>query len=331
MATVTETILRHQLEERRDRLHLAVHAGGGALEGLLREVDDALARMDAGTYGLCDVCHDTVEADRLLADPLCRLCLDHLTPEDRRSLERDLELAGQIQSALLPPPEWRQDGWELHARYLPAGPVSGDYYDVLPSAREGEGTLFVLADVSGKGVAASLLMSNLQAIFRSLSGTGLPLGELVARASRVFCESTLSSSYATLVAGRIQPSGTVEIANGGHCPPLLVHREGVECLGAGGLPIGLFCGATFPTVTRRLAPGDLLFLYTDGLSEAESPAGEEYGARRITAVLEGSRGLEGGAILSACLDGLARHQEGRRPSDDLTAMVIRRAAEDGAD
>ena len=143
-----------------------------SLSNLLSEVDAALARMDKGSYGLCETCHDTGEADRLLANPLERFCLDHLTNEERRGLESDLLLAARIQQTLLPSPNFAPSGWDVRYHYAPAQVVSGDYCDVFESKA---GLVFLLGDVSGKGIAASMLMSHLHATFRSLADAELPL------------------------------------------------------------------------------------------------------------------------------------------------------------
>ncbi len=329
MATVTDIIVRQELLSRRARL--AAAAGQGSYLGeLLREVDEALARLDGGTYGLCDVCHEPVEADRLLADPLVRLCIDHLNEPQRRALERDLELAASIQAAMLPPRHLAFGGWEIFYRYEPMRLVSGDYLDLV-QAPAADGSLhFFFGDVAGKGVAASLLMSNLQALFRTLITLDLPAAELVSRANRLFCESTLSTSYATLVAGRLDATGEVELCNAGHLPPLVARDGDVHPLPATGLPLGLFCDAVFRSHRLRLAENDALLLYTDGLSEARSPAGEEYGIGRLGPVLQRVRGLPAEAVVGACLEDLAAFAPGVQRSDDLSAMVIRRGAAAGA-
>src|SRR5262245_37246120 len=128
MATPVETLLRDQLTERRQKLESARGAvpADEQVRRLLREVDDALARMDQGTYGICDECHDTVEADRLVADPLMRYCLDHLTRPQREALERDLDLAARVLQGLLPPERLSFPGYEVARHYAGAGPVSGD-------------------------------------------------------------------------------------------------------------------------------------------------------------------------------------------------------------
>ncbi len=188
MAPAEQTYLRTELEQRRERLHEALHssAADASISELLTAVDTALSRIDQGTFGLCETCHDTIEAERLLADPLVRFCLDHLTSAEQRALESDLSLAARIQRALLPKPGLAPDGWDVRYHYQPAGMVSGDYCDLFET--DG-GLLFMLGDVSGKGVAASMLMSHLHATFRSLAEAGLPLDRMVQDANRIFCES----------------------------------------------------------------------------------------------------------------------------------------------
>src|SRR6185369_2759205 len=111
-----------------------------------------------GTYGYCEVCKDPIEADRLLADPILRFCIDHLTPAQQHDLQEDLKLAARIQKGLLPQ-AISFDGWEVCYHYEPAGVVSGDYCDLIPS-QSGD-LYFVVGDVSGKGVPASMLMAHL--------------------------------------------------------------------------------------------------------------------------------------------------------------------------
>ncbi|MGB9202377.1 MAG: SpoIIE family protein phosphatase [Terriglobales bacterium] len=223
MATLEIAFLNSQLEERKRRLEeaIALAPQRAGLAGLLREVDSALERMGKGSYGLCETCHDPVEEDRLLADPLVRYCLDHLTPPQRDALQRDLDLASELQRNLLPQIGLQAGGWETSYHYEPVGPVSGDYCDLIPS----DGQLFfVLGDVSGKGVAASMLMTQLHALFRSLTKTALPLGQMVAQANRVLCESALAGQYATVVCGLAKPTGEVEIHNAGHWPAIVRTR-----------------------------------------------------------------------------------------------------------
>lgn len=322
MSSVPELQVRDQLLSRRQRLNAAHGAGVQLPVGdLLAEIDAALARLDAGSFGLCDTCHEPIEADRLAADPLARFCLDHLTPQQRSHLEYDLRLAGDIQRALLPSPDVALPGWDLHYVYQPAGAVSGDYCDLIISPA---GPLVVVADVSGKGVAASLLMSNLHALFRTLSASGVPFADMVPRANRIFCESTLPSSYATLALAKFDPDGTVEICNAGHCSPLLVRDHAVEAIPPTGTAVGMFCEGRFGSVRHHLDPGDLLVTYTDGVTETFDRSGDDYGLERFERVLSPLAGQPPKAVTRASLDDIARFRGTAPVRDDLTLMVVRR-------
>jgi sigma-B regulation protein RsbU (phosphoserine phosphatase) len=327
MAAVIDTALRGQLIERRRRLEDAVAERDETpqLARLLAEVDAALARMDEGSYGLCQVCHTPIEAERIISDPVACVCLGCLTPKQRRALEEDLELAARIQAGLLPRRDFAVEGWQVSYHYEAASLVSGDYCDIVVCERDGS-VYFMLGDVSGKGVAASLLMSQLHAMFRTLIPLGLPLNGIVERASRLFCESTLPTHYATLVVGRADPSGEVEICNAGHLPPLHIHEGRVTEIEATGLPVGVFCDEQFTCTRHTLRRGDTLLLYTDGLSESLDRDGKEYGAARLSALLREHCERLPGPLVHACLQDLAAFTAGSPRADDLTVMAIRRVS-----
>jgi sigma-B regulation protein RsbU (phosphoserine phosphatase) len=271
------------------------------------------------------VCHDTVEKDRLLADPLVRVCLDHLNSDERRALEQDLELASQLQRELLPKTNLQFAGWTVAYCYQPLGLVSGDYCDLSTHEDGSQNLFFAIGDVAGKGVAASLLMSQLRAILRTLSPAALAPHALMERAGRVFCEGTLSEFFATLICGRADSAGAIELCNAGHCPALLVQQRKVTRLEATGVPLGMFCNGVYATQKVRLAPGETLFLYTDGISEGRCPTDEEYGELRLQAFLEQNGHLASEALIRACLDDLLAFRAGQPRLDDLTAMAIQRS------
>jgi sigma-B regulation protein RsbU (phosphoserine phosphatase) len=325
MAPGESPLLHPQLLDRRRRLEAvrAAQPASADLARLLEEVDAALERVAQGAFGICETCHDPIEPARLAADPLTRFCIDHLSEGERRALERDLELAIQIQSSLLPQRQFQAGEWETWYHYDPAGPVSGDYCDLMPAGAAG--LFFFTGDVAGKGVAASLLMSHLHAIFRSLVQFGLSVEEMIGRANRVFCESTGAAEYATLLCGRAGADGAVEVANAGHCPPLWIRRGGVEPLEATGVPMGMFCSVQYPARRVTLDPGDSLVLYTDGLTEARDASDCEYGQQRLAGVLARCHGLPAQAVAERALADLRRFLSGSRPTDDLTVMVVHRA------
>jgi sigma-B regulation protein RsbU (phosphoserine phosphatase) len=321
MATAEMDFLRGQLEERKSRLEVVLaHAPGeAALEALLREVDAALDRMAAGTYGMCETCHDTVERDRLLADPLLRYCLDHLTAHERDALQLDLDLASELQRGLLPPADLQVDNWETSYHYAPLGPVSGDYCDLYPCHGQ---LFFMLGDVAGKGVAASMRMTQIHALFRSLIGMGLPLAEIVVHINRLLCDSGLSGRYATLVCGRAEPGGDVELFNAGHLPVIAVERGGVRLLESTGFPLGMFRDASFTSARLRLCGGDLLFLYTDGLSEAPGKDGE-YGIDRLMDLVGRQTSSCAAVLISTCIEDMRRFVGAAPGLDDVTLLAIR--------
>jgi sigma-B regulation protein RsbU (phosphoserine phosphatase) len=279
--------------------------------------------MDSGTYGLCKTCHEPIEAERLLADPLLQFCLDDLTSEERRALEGDLMLAAQIQQALLPPRDFSPAGWQIRYHYAPAGLVSGDYCDLFESKGR---LLFLLGDVSGKGVAASMLMSHLHATFRSLADADLPLDRMVEAANRIFSESTMAGQFATLVVGRASQDGSVEIVSAGHLPLLQLNGTDTRSQGATGVPLGMFTNTSFPVDRFSIEAGDSLLIYTDGLTESHNAAGEEYGLHRVKAIANTHGKCSPPDLISHCLSDLRDFTAGAKQADDLTLLAVQRAA-----
>jgi sigma-B regulation protein RsbU (phosphoserine phosphatase) len=273
------------------------------------------------------VCHETVEDEVLADNPLAQYCLCTLNAAQQRVLENDLGLASRVQWALLPPQNLCAAGWEAHYRYLPHGPVSGDACDLVVHTNGTASLHFLIGDVSGKGVAASLLMAHMHAMFRSLIATGLGIGEVVERANRLFADSAFRTThYLTLVAGRADADGTVEICNAGHPPPVLLRNGSVETLGATGFPVGLMKGGTYDIRRLRLGTGETLVFYTDGLTEGESPAGEGYGLDRLSALLGRAKAATPQELAKSCLADAAAFRAGTALADDLTVLVIQRGA-----
>jgi sigma-B regulation protein RsbU (phosphoserine phosphatase) len=313
-------LLRDQLLLRRQKLEAAAARSQTAnIVQLLEQVDKALEKADHGRFGECDVCQGTVETARLMADPLTRVCLDCLQPAEQRALEQDLMLASSIQAGLLPRQDVSAAGWRVAYHYEPASVVSGDYCDVV---HHGKYLYFMLGDVSGKGVAASMLMANLHAMFRVLIPSGLPLPQLVERANRIFSDSTLPSQYATLVIGRASECGEVEICNGGHLPPFHLQAAGVSALGASALPLGMFHDQEFLSTQVNFAPGDSLVIYTDGFTESQGPEGVEYGRQRLGKLLETRHGHGSRQLVDACVSDLQSFRNGSRKVDDQTLMAL---------
>lgn len=315
--------LRPKIIERRVRLQAAARSVSAEyVNDLLAEIDATLQKIDNGSYGLCETCHDPIEADRLACNPLVRFCLDHLTEEELRAHEQDLELATQIQARLLPARDIITKDWETHYRYEPAGVVGGDYCEIVASG-DGKSLFFAVGDVAGKGVAASLLMTHLSAIFRSLLSLDLPLTEVMSRANRLFCESTPATHYATLVAGRTTDNG-VDLCNAGHCRPLLLQHDGTEWVDSTGLPLGLFCDGRCAIRQIRLDPGETLVLYSDGITEAQDPEDNVYDEERLIRSLHGHAERDAIAMADSVLRDVTRFRDTRPQQDDMTLLIVRR-------
>jgi phosphoserine phosphatase RsbU/P len=244
---------------------------------------------------------------------------------ERRRLEEELALARRIQVALLPSrvPETR--GWELHGGNVPSRGVSGDYYEVVERA-DGREVVLMIADVSGKGMAASLLTASLQALSSGPIEDGLPPEEICARLSRLLYRRTPPEKYATAFLGVLEPAtGLLRYTNAGHNPPLVVRAGGsLEELPPTGVPLGLLPGARYAAREVALSPGDTLVLYTDGLVEASDPGGEEYGLDRLKEVCLRHRNGLCRSLAEALDADLEAFVRGVPFADDRTIVLARR-------
>ena len=248
-----------------------------------------------------------------------------LEAEERRRLEEELALARRIQVALLPSQLPEVAGWELYGANFPSRVVSGDYYEVVPRAEDRE-VVLMIADVSGKGMAASLLTASLQAFSAGPIEDGLPPDEICVRLSRLLFRRTPPEKFATAFLAVLETAtGLLRYTNAGHNPSVIVRAGGeVEALGPTGIPLGLLPGARYRAAETTLAPGDLLVLYTDGISEAADPDDEEYGLERIQKVCALHRKDACPALAAALEEDLETFARGVPFADDRTLVLARR-------
>ena len=241
---------------------------------------------------------------------------------ERDALEREMNVAREVQLELLPRAVPDFEGLELAGVCRPAVAVGGDYYDYL---RYGDGRLgLVIVDVSGKGVPAALLMASLQASVRSLFPTVADPGELQARLNDALCRSSSVARYATAFLADFDPDvRRMTYSNAGHLPGLIIRGEETIRCEQGGLPIGLFEGVGYETGSLTLAPGDLLALFTDGVTEAPAPDGEEFGADRLADLLRTYQDRPLDAALQGVLDALLDWSGPVDPHDDVTLVLAR--------
>ncbi len=241
---------------------------------------------------------------------------------ERDALERELGVAREVQHELLPGAAPRIAGLELAGVCRQAIGVGGDYYDYL---QRGDGCLgLVIADVSGKGVPAALLMASLQASVRSRFPDAAVTGGLMASLNDALVRSSSAARYATAFVATYDPhTRRLAYCNAGHLPPILVGQEETIRCHEGGIPIGLFEDAAYDTGTRTLAPGDMLALFTDGVTEAPAPDGEEFGSERLADLLRVQRDRPLDEVIQSVLDALLHWSGPVEPHDDVTLILAR--------
>ena len=244
---------------------------------------------------------------------------------ERRRLADQMELARRIQQGLLPDSLPEVEGWELYAVNRPSDVVSGDFYTTLVREEPAE-LVLMIADVAGKGVAASLLTASLEALCAGPLEAGMAPHEVFNRVSARLLRRTPPEKYATALLALLDPaSGRLRFANAGHLPALVVDRAGGHrLLSARGLPLGLLPGAEYEQGEDLLAPGDLLVLFTDGFTEACDEAEEEYGQERLLEACVEFRARPLAEIAAKLEEGLNTFTAGAPPSDDRTLMLLRR-------
>jgi len=244
---------------------------------------------------------------------------------ERRRLQEELALARKIQIALLPTELPRIPGYTLFGENKPSLGVSGDYYQVVERA-EAEEYVFMIVDVSGKGVAASLLTASLEALAAAPIEDGQSPDAICRRLSRLLSTRTPPEKYATLfMASLAVASGKLTYTNAGHCPALLIRGDGsTEWLENTGIPIGLFKRGEFKARETELAPDDLMILYTDGFTEARDPGGNEYEMERLARVCRENRHLEPAELAAALREDLDNFTDHEPNQDDQTLIILRR-------
>ncbi len=247
----------------------------------------------------------------------------HLELLEKQRMEQELALGREIQSRLFPTPPCDVAGTELAAFSLPCYEVGGDYYDFieLPNGDLG----LAIGDVSGKGVAAALIMSSLQAALRVAAPIENDLTELVRRLNALVYRSTRARKYVTFFFGRYTPStGVLRYVNAGHNPAFVVAGEDVIELWSTGKPIGIMPDSAYEEGSVELPAGSTLFLYTDGLNEAEDPDDHELGMDRLRALVAAQRDAAASEVPGRVLEAVTAFERGARATDDKTVVVVRR-------
>jgi sigma-B regulation protein RsbU (phosphoserine phosphatase) len=244
---------------------------------------------------------------------------------EKARMEQEMRIAAEIQQALLPKMARAGTFFSAAAASIPCRSIGGDFYDYvdLPEGAMG----FALGDVAGKGPPAALLSAMMQGIFAAQAASNDSPSQTISRVNLALYRRGIESRFVTLMYGAMRSDGRLTYCNAGHNPPLIIPRSGsgqpVRRLECGGPIVGLFDSATFDEETVTLNAGDWLIVFSDGVSEAMSASGDEYGEGRIVSCVERHKTLEPRQLLEALFADVREFTRGAPQSDDITAMVLR--------
>jgi serine phosphatase RsbU (regulator of sigma subunit) len=243
---------------------------------------------------------------------------------ERERMERELELATEIQQRFQPSSPPQIENYELQGISFACYEIGGDYYDFIE--RHDGRMLIALGDVSGKGTAAALLMSSLHAAIHAQTAAKSSLAEMVASVNRYLADNTPSNRFITFFAGELHPeSGVFSYINAGHNPPLVARVNGdVGDLESGGFPLGIMPDAEFEQGEITIAPGECVVIFSDGVTEAENPEGEEFGNERLIEVLRKNISRSAAGIRDKIESSLSAFTRTAPANDDITLVIVKR-------
>ena len=297
---------------------------------ILPEIDKAIEKIDNDEFGKCTVCHEDVEPEFLEFDFTKSVCLDHYSEEEKRLLERDLEMAAKLQRQLLPHQLPSVNGLQFAVHTEAAGIVGGDYFDFFCGTNNMQG--IVIADVMGKGLPASMLMANLQASLRILGPENENMNELAGRINELFRFNAKLTGFISMFIGKVNSdTGSFEYCNAGHNPPIYYRAETgtVELLKPTGPAIGLITDSKYGLNSVKLGEGDILLLYTDGATESRNKDNQEFGIDRLISLVKNSAEKNADNLLSNIKDEVKSFTFGDS-FDDITLLVVKKDSQPSA-
>ena len=261
---------------------------------------------------------ETLAVEAAVAIENARLYRDSM---EKARFEQELRIASQIQQALLPAPRRHAGFFDAMGASVPCREIGGDFFDYVELADGRFG--FALGDVAGKGAPAALLTAMLQGIFAAQSFASVDPNETMARINTTLIHRSLESRFATAFFGVLAPDGTLTYSNAGHNPPLLFGRNGIRRLEEGGMILGMFDHVWYDQEQLQLERGDVIVVFSDGVSEAMSASGEEFGEERIRAVIGGDLAAGPDVMVERLFEAVRDFTRGAVQNDDVTALVVR--------
>ncbi len=298
--------------------------GNLKLQEHLHVIDSSLHKLEEGTLGICTVCHGVVDAELLRMDYTACVCLDHYSEQERRQLESELELSQVVQRALLPQRAPVISGLDVSAFSRPAQIVGGDYFDFLDFKDGTHG--FVIADVSGHGVSASLLMTSLQTAFHTLVPENNSPVDILERINRLYIHNINFTTFVTIFLSRFDlRTRTLTYANAGHNEALLFQNATGKgtWLKPTGAAVGVLEEFNVQTQNVQFEKDDILLLYTDGVTEAVNPRNEEFGRERLADVIRQNVELSADGLIQKILQAVNNFTEGSALQDDITLVICK--------
>ena len=292
------------------------------VSSVIQEHNSALERIRKGEFGKCIECEGEVEVDQLELDFTTKVCLDHYTDIQLEGLERDLQLAAKVQKQLLPQELPILPGFQIAAHTEPAHIVTGDYFDFYTCPDSSQG--IVVADVMGKGLPASMLMSRLQAFLRILGPEQSDLHSLTSRLNELFRYNLTLIRFISLFLLKLDSnSKKLSYCNAGHNPAVWWNTKtnSIQLLNPTGPALGLSNTAEFTSKILQLNSGDLIFLYTDGVVEAKNERNEEFGLQRLESFVRDHHSKSAKEFLNdfkKLLKDFTKYIQ-----DDLTLLIIK--------
>jgi phosphoserine phosphatase RsbU/P len=295
-----------------------------SVEQHLQVIETSLEKIEDNTLGICVVCHGHVDSSLLEMDYTAMVCLDHYSDEERRRLESELELSQVVQRALLPQQVPSIRGVELAAFSRPSEIIGGDYFDFF-EFRDGTHGL-VIADVSGHGVSAAMLMSSLQTAIRTMAPDTDSPAEILERINRFYIHNIHFTTFVTIFLARFDPATlTLTYVNAGHNPPAVRRRanSSITWLKPTAPAIGLAEVFQARMETIGFSRGDSLLLYTDGVTEVLNFSNEEFGQERLAELVQQHADRSAPDLLQAVRQAVSVFGGDRPLVDDVTMVALK--------
>jgi sigma-B regulation protein RsbU (phosphoserine phosphatase) len=294
------------------------------IENHLHVIETSLEKIEDNTLGVCVICHGYVDTQLLEMDYTAAVCLDHYSDEERRRLESELELSQVVQRALLPQRVPNIKGVELAAFSRPSEIIGGDYFDFF-KFRDGTHGL-VIADVSGHGVSAAMLMSSLQMALRTMAPDTDSPAEILERINRFYIHNIHFTTFVTVFLARFDPNTlTLTYINAGHNPPAVRRRKDSTIIWLKPTAPAIGLAEEFHPTMESIAfsEGDSLLLYTDGVTEVMNISNEEFGQERLAELVHQNAERPAPDLLQAVRQALSAFGGNRPLVDDVTMVALK--------